>query len=84
MDQNTTSSDVLDQLFAPDGKRFAISSGNGVSYLLHTSHSGVWSERLRLLPLPDIEPSLARWVREVAINSSTSQQCQGDPANSHF
>jgi hypothetical protein len=40
------SSDVLDQLFAPDGKRFAISSGSGISHLLHKSHSSVWSERL--------------------------------------
>jgi hypothetical protein len=87
---------VLDQLFAPDGRRFAISSGDGVSHphvdvirLLEGRKIDPYCTNLipacganvsRLLSLPDLEPSFARWVREVATNSGTPQQCQGDIA----
>ncbi len=87
---------VLDQLFAPDGKRFAISSGDGVSHpdvdvikLLEARKIDPYCTNLipacganvsRLLPLPGLEPHLARWVREVASNSSASLHCQGDIA----
>jgi beta-lactamase superfamily II metal-dependent hydrolase len=86
-------SGVLDQLFARDGKRFAISSGDGYSHpdveviqLLKERKIDPYCTNLipacganvrQLLTLPQLEPALARWVREVASNTRP-QVCQGD------
>jgi hypothetical protein len=85
---------VLDQLFLPDGKRYAISSGDGQSHpdleviqLLEKRKIAPYCTNLisacganvrQLLTLSQFEPSLARWIREVATNAGSSQVCQGD------
>jgi hypothetical protein len=87
---------VIDQLFVSSGKRIAISSGDGASHpdldvikLLEDRKIDPYCTNLipacganirRLMPLPNLDPELARWVREFSSSSLQSQPCQGDVA----
>jgi hypothetical protein len=85
---------VLSQLFALDGERFGISSGNGLS---HPDLDVIkWLEKTQIRPyctnlipacgantqklliLGAYDPKLARWLREVSDNTGQVQPCQGD------
>jgi hypothetical protein len=85
--------DVLNQLFSGDGRRFAVTSADGIS---HPDLEVIeWLEKnsiepfctnliqacganvQRLIALPTLEPELARWIREVAVANEV-QTCQGD------
>jgi hypothetical protein len=89
-----TSSAAIDQLFTSSGTRIAISSGDGVSHpdadvirLLEDRKIDPYCTNLiavcganiqNLMSMPNLDPELARWVREVCSNSLRSQPCQGD------
>jgi hypothetical protein len=85
--------DVLTQLFSAAGRRVGISSANGmthpdlevIQWLQKNSIQPYCTNLIpacganaqRLLILPDLEPQLARWIREVA-DAGQMQSCQGD------
>jgi beta-lactamase superfamily II metal-dependent hydrolase len=85
--------EVLTQLFASEGDRYGITSANGSSHpdigvieWLESNSVKPFCTNLipscganaqRLLVLPDVEPQLARWIREVAVTAET-QACQGN------
>ena len=87
------SPEVLAQLFSMDGERYGVTSANGISHpdvgvieWLEKNSIKPYCTNLipscganaqRLLILPNIEPQLARWIREVATTVEV-QACQGD------
>jgi beta-lactamase superfamily II metal-dependent hydrolase len=86
--------DVLSQLFSAQGERAGITSANGHTHpgfevIKWMEHHGVkpyctnlipqcGANARKLLTLPNLDPRLQRWVREVASNADTIQACQGD------
>lgn len=86
--------DVLEQLFASQGDRAGITSANGHSHpgfevIKWMENHAVkpyctnlipqcGANAQKLLTLPNLEPRLQRWVREVATSANKVQPCQGD------
>ncbi len=86
--------EVIDELFASAGTRYAITSAGGVSHpfpenIKYLANNGIkpyctnlmpicGNNVVRLQPSQNIAPELVRWIREAAEQPFVMQACQGD------